>query len=221
MDGPFLSDTFMKRFVYYGAVVIAPFLFGCRSDRNGVLVASEREVVPDVVTDKNSPDDAALAVIQKMNWVSDTANVWKRIAASPDFSIKRRRECICVLFHNNARSGMSLGEITEKIGNASWLSKCDIRELVTLAGAVPVDLTTKDRIFILSVLPTEQTTDSAVFFRISGYMTSRELLRVLEHDPTVPDWVGRTEVAEVGIVCGMTWIYESGKIIQFLTSQSQ
>lgn len=181
----------MNRNLYTLFLVLITLVTGAGAESN------EQSLV--VIANRHSDPKAVEMAIQHLGRVSEPSSFWTKIANDDSYPIEQRRICIIQLFRRHIRSGLSLGEVADRIYRPDWLPASTLNRVHSFTGQIPVKTDDNDTIFLLTILP-EPKADlhtSQVFLRISGHISKEELGRLLNGE-SVTEKVGAAKVKEVG-----------------------
>ena len=117
--------------------------------------------------------------IKVLGPVEESPNFWSKIANSKRYSKTHRRLCIFILFKRHVRSGQTVGSLAKITMGNSWLKKCAIHIVTTLAGKIPVNFDLSDSVFLFDILPNHMTYKFQVYIKVSGKIPLKDFKKML------------------------------------------
>jgi hypothetical protein len=147
----------------------------------------------------SAPD--LLRAIRKLGRVTEPSTFWSNIANSPKYRTNHRLQCVYQLIRRHVKKGMKLCELATILDHPTWLTNDDIQIFTIVSGKVPVNWTFEDTVFVLIIFGAKEpmaTHNGAIYFRTSGHIQLKNLVRILRGKP-VAERTKNSRILELAI----------------------
>lgn len=105
-----------------------------------------------VLLDRNSNDEEVVEAISRLGPVTESPRFWTQIANDTTYSDKHRRRAVYALFRRHAHFCNSGKALRDVLSQPNWFHDSDISEVTAVAGSIPVEWNSGEKVFSIMVL---------------------------------------------------------------------
>jgi len=145
-------------------------------DRDDHLMVGVDDLLA-TIADPETEESDLLDAIGRLGADGEPASFWRQIADDGRYRDSHRAYAIFELLRRHGAAGMTLGQLAELLGGASWLRDDGLDVIDVLAGELPVTWNPGDTVFVLHVVPGSP--EFAVYLRAEGKRDAAAAMHLL------------------------------------------